>query len=552
MSPDEPQQPEQSGIGYFANLFFHHGAATVVALAAHVALTLAVYREAFLRIEGKAFALLGDDAFISMVYGRALAHQGQLVWSDGQRIEGFSNLLWTLIMAATHVLPLPERLAALPILALNVFLVALSALLAAAFAAKIVAEIGHPVAVRAVAAVAAAGCVLLNFSYVQYAAAGSEGPLAAVFLLLGWDAWTRTRTCTDGARTFTDGARKCAVFLVLASLTRAEIGFFLCGLLALAALRAEWRSRAVRVLPIAVVALAALGVWRWTYFGDWLPNTYYLKVSGFPHRWINGLRCASEFMIGGGGVVLLVFALTTWRGSPSARIAVFCTIFFVMYVAYLGGDAFELHRLYAPIFPLLAAAAAGGVAHAAARLDIKPRTGVAFGLLLLVVTTNADSAAAVEALANRRLHRLPNPPAERLRQNIILAKWLNENTPRDARIAVFMAGAMAYFCERPVVDMLGKCEAHIAHLPAGHGRIPGHNKYDFAYVVGTLRPDYIVGERVAPPVGSAPPQSDSPLERDFGFVNALAYNTALQRDYKPLPAPYPYSDLRTVYVRGDR
>ena len=51
-------------------LLLHHRLATILVLIAHLALVLALYSEAFVRIDGEAFALLGDDEFISMVYAR--------------------------------------------------------------------------------------------------------------------------------------------------------------------------------------------------------------------------------------------------------------------------------------------------------------------------------------------------------------------------------------------------------------------------------------------------------------------------------------------------
>ena len=43
-----------------------------------------------------------DDAFISFEYARNLAEGNGLVFNDGERVEGFSNLLWTLLLAAVH------------------------------------------------------------------------------------------------------------------------------------------------------------------------------------------------------------------------------------------------------------------------------------------------------------------------------------------------------------------------------------------------------------------------------------------------------------------
>src|SRR5262249_36786064 len=48
-----------------------------------------------------------DDAFISFVYSRNLAKHGQLVFNLGERVEGYTNFLWTLILTGFLKIGLP-------------------------------------------------------------------------------------------------------------------------------------------------------------------------------------------------------------------------------------------------------------------------------------------------------------------------------------------------------------------------------------------------------------------------------------------------------------
>ena len=41
-----------------------------------------------------------DDAFISLRYSWRILHGQGLTWTDGERVEGYSNLLWVLLVAA--------------------------------------------------------------------------------------------------------------------------------------------------------------------------------------------------------------------------------------------------------------------------------------------------------------------------------------------------------------------------------------------------------------------------------------------------------------------
>lgn len=66
-----------------------------------------ILRSSF-RVNGELFFTLFDDAMISMRYAFNLAHGYGLVWNPGQApVEGYTNLLWTLYMSFLHLLPIP-------------------------------------------------------------------------------------------------------------------------------------------------------------------------------------------------------------------------------------------------------------------------------------------------------------------------------------------------------------------------------------------------------------------------------------------------------------
>ena len=56
---------------------------------------------------------LFDDAMISMRYARNLAEGHGLVWNPGERVEGYSNPLWTLWMALIHATGVSDERASL-------------------------------------------------------------------------------------------------------------------------------------------------------------------------------------------------------------------------------------------------------------------------------------------------------------------------------------------------------------------------------------------------------------------------------------------------------
>jgi hypothetical protein len=68
---------------------------------------------------------------------------------------------------------------------------------------------------------------------------------------------------------------------------------------------------------------------------------------------------------------------------------------------------------------------------------------------------------------------------------------MRDTTEADARIATIWAGVPAYYSHRTMLDLLGKNDTFIA-TSAPHGEFfPGHNKWDYDYSIGKLRPDVI-------------------------------------------------------------
>src|SRR5579862_9427776 len=65
-------------------------------------------------IGGLRYFVLPDDGMISMRFARNLASGLGLVWNKGERVQGFTNPAWTLIMALVHWVGVPERLASMP------------------------------------------------------------------------------------------------------------------------------------------------------------------------------------------------------------------------------------------------------------------------------------------------------------------------------------------------------------------------------------------------------------------------------------------------------
>src|SRR5579864_359185 len=71
-----------------------------------------IVRTSHVSIDGVRYFTVFDDGMIGMRYAKNLVEHHALVWNVGDRVEGFTDPLWTLVMAAaiwmfgTHYAPL--------------------------------------------------------------------------------------------------------------------------------------------------------------------------------------------------------------------------------------------------------------------------------------------------------------------------------------------------------------------------------------------------------------------------------------------------------------
>lgn len=201
-----------------------------------------------------------DDAYISFRYAANLAAGEGLVFNPGERVEGFSNLLWTL-GAALFIL-----IGADPMLAAKLAGLA-AAVLTLVVLDRLLARTVDGYAARLAGLALAALAVPSAFWSVQ----GMETPLFT--LLLGLAFW-RFREELERER----GLPWSALLLALACLTRPEGPLYLAVIagVRLAHGGRRWRRDLHWTLAF-LVPLAAHLVWRRIYYGELLPNTYFAK-----------------------------------------------------------------------------------------------------------------------------------------------------------------------------------------------------------------------------------------------------------------------------------
>ena len=305
--------------------------------------------------------VLFEDAMISMRYARNFARGDGLNWNAGEEhVEGYTNLLWTLWMSAVHKLGLPDHLVSLPLMITGIVLVWLCSWLAY----KIAASLSDVPWVPPVSAAATLCCYSLNF----WSLRGMEvGAVASCASSLAYLALCHDKKLNVG-RTLLMGLVGAASVMLRSDSVL---------LLGLAALYAGWRTGGKRgvavfaaVMMPAVLAVRAQLGFRRAYYGETLPNTYYLKlahISPFA-RIKRGLFVALEFAgyhaplpLAAMAASLHALGLQALKQLKQAHKYAFLALIVLTqaaYAVYVGGDAWEFmlyaNRYWSAVMPLFA------------------------------------------------------------------------------------------------------------------------------------------------------------------------------------------------------
>jgi arabinofuranosyltransferase len=415
-----------------------------------------------------------DDAFISLRYAAHLVHGEGLVFNPGERVEGYTNFLWTLLLA------LPLALGVDPIaFAHGVGL--------ACFAGSLVLTERLARAVTGSARLGALALVLVgtNASFVAFATGGLETSLQA---LLFTAIAVRTVALLGGAPWRAGRLAALSVLAALALATRLDAGAYLAVVALALALRwlrtpADARTRlaqAAWLVGPGALLLAPWLAWKLAYYGALLPNTAIAKLQPWSQSWRVGVFYLATFA--SSYLLWPLLALALWRARPLVAAADGAVAFlaaalgvWALYLVRVGGDFMEF-RFLVPVLPLAAALLAWGLAHAALARWL--RVGCV-GLVLAGSLHHALRFDAAPWIQSRQAlaRSLDAPGYDWIGIGRALRGVFGDDSP--VGIATTAAGAIPFHSRMRTVDMLGLSDPGIARrgfaLPPLRST-PGHSR----------------------------------------------------------------------------
>ncbi|MFL5321879.1 MAG: hypothetical protein ACJ790_19615 [Myxococcaceae bacterium] len=425
-------------------------------------------------------AWLADDAYISFRYARNLALGNGVVFNPGEWVEGYTNFLWTAVLAGLARLGADIPYAAL----------------AGCFASFVVVLVLTSSVLRRLGfgRTFPFSVVILGASSAMsvWATSGLE-TMFVMALVLG-----ATRTLISSLRW-----RRAVASLLFAAAAMARpdqvltfsgagVALAVCEWLTPQPLRRRLLALAEFGAPFVVV-YGSYFLLRWHAYGDLFPNTYYAKSGGATYL-EQGIPYLALFVTTTGACVWIPIAVATgsWRLSAERRLFVMTSLLgsaaLLVYVGKVGGD-FMLNRFCMPALPLLLICAEVALRDRFARERKSHWTwrwvsvgaaavAIAFAVVPMPVIGPFEKKWNVAEEDSFYRIKAWKPLQVDSRYFYEAAALTHSFTQRGLmpRYAVGCIGMIGYYSGLPIIDTYGLTSRRIAHEPIAVRGRPGHEK----------------------------------------------------------------------------
>lgn len=483
------------------------------------------------------FRWIPDDAYISFRYAENLAAGYGLVFNAGERVEGFSNLLWTLFLSAAARVGLDTVTTA--ILASSICAL-ISVWLGLTLFETVLdggsdSRAGERRRFLGIRTALGLGLVV-SFPMIFYATSGLETHAELMCLLLGVVLHLRAH---QRGNPFLHVPSMLA--FLAAALLRPEgisflllnVGFVACGSRSVGLRRAGvvWLAAFASLSLYAVVYLL-----KAEYYQAFVPNTYMAKPGVSFSYFTPAFRGAFylvRFFLKSGLITLLPFCLIALTDKKTRYAGVYLSavvLGHLAFIVFVGGDVLRFDRFTVPFFPFLLTIALIGFVRLDALSRVRSRalsTWTAWFCVGLMVVLNggriyvAQQKYCLHDWMHARTHR---------QIGLLLAESLGP----DASVVVNEVGAISYYSKLETIDMLGLTDATVARLVFDSYQRFGRSDSDW----GTSKISaYLYSRRptcvVVPSLGEIDPRRFAPAgDLMHPLWNAVYNHADLQRQYR--------------------
>jgi hypothetical protein len=265
-------------------------------------------------------------------------------------------------------------------------------------------------------------------------------------------------------------------------------------------------------LVVILFFLSIQTLFRVIYYHDILPNTYYLKMVGYPTflRITRGIYVFLIFIWRMNPLLFLFLFIPILSRHMRFRLAFLYIIFTtqLIYSIYVGGDALEIYggsnRFIAIVMPILFILFSIFLSRVKENLvSVSKHSVLTNNILLVSIFVSLLNFNNIKIDVNSiSVWLLLKEPVYKAEVNVKIAKIIEKITNNKTRIAIIWAGTTPYFVERYYIDLLGKNDKFVGRekmrilstdkLIRYISFLPGHMKWNYQYSLGQLKPDIVI------------------------------------------------------------
>ena len=466
---------------------------------------------------------LQDDSFISFRFVKNFVQGNGLVFNPGEHVEGYTCLLWVLLLSVFYAAKFSlESISQYLSLAFGVFSLVMTYFISRTFILRNnlkgeskVSAGGEGTGVLKFSNLLPVILMILTGAFNFWSISGMETTMFIAFVLLSVYCYIRIHQNEASGKVLNDKLYiLLPVFLVLASLTRPE-GMYFFGLIVLHkiiiafrehkkdAFKVLFSKKNILIYALYIIPVAIHMIIRLSYYGYPFPNTAYAKT-GFSSVY---LSAGIDYFIGFYkaymlyGLIVLLPLLLFKRKENFFELSLFylLIVFYTIYVITVGGDVLKQYRFFLPILPFTY------ILFSKFLVDIyfKLKNGMfsgnsnpAFIAITVIVIAIGYFNYSSEKEKIAKDVETENGLVEKMK---ITAGWFKQKQQQAGRpltIAATTIGAISYYSDVIVIDMLGLTDATVAHNPVSIPEISQgsigwkERNYNVGYVL-SRKPDYM-------------------------------------------------------------
>jgi arabinofuranosyltransferase len=426
-----------------------------------------------------------DDAFTSLRYVKNFINGNGLVFNIGERVEGYTNFLWVIILSVIEKINrtfslglLIEDIAQYLSIFFGITIMVLTYLLSNVFI-KTQENNAQGEFVNIIYRLLPVFMMSASTPLIYWSSSAMETSLFVFLFLLSVLIHLKSKNEKHNYWF--------VIISVLNALLRPEgIVFFI--IIMSYGLYAEYLkhkdkkiiqrifnsfNRSIRIeLTLFLLPILFYLIFRFIYYGYFLPNTFYAKTE-FSYQFIvRGIRYFLDFSkayLFYGIVLLIPFSLVLLKKVDN-RISLFFIIIFtwIVLVILIGGDVLPIHRFFIPVMPLIYILFSLSLIEIISFIVKKSlvrslsKISIATIIILLLIVNYGNQK---EEMMIKRAYE-----SGLVKKMKIYAGWIEEqsrmkNEGEKITVAMSTIGAFSYYSDARVIDLVGLTDSYIAHHP---------------------------------------------------------------------------------------